>query len=376
MRSGFEHNGFRYEVAGPEHDDSIAALMNDNAIPGWISLSYSTTSGWHRSLRPAATSQTLIGTRISDGKPGGIASRTIQPSFLAGQDARIGWLGQLRIDPAFRNRPHLIRTGFDAVRRLLHDAGETPFYLASIIADNHVARRILEASLPGLPRFRPLFRYQVAAIPTRSFRRRFPSGIRTARPGDMPAILAFINDHNRHRDFAPRLVPGIEPDASGTFWAGLSPGHFLMHETGGILDGVAAIWDQRAMRSIVVTGYNKPLAMLRPGINAASALLGGPRLPPPGAAIGQVYLTLATVRGDNEGVWRDLVRAARLAARSMGADLLVAGFTENQPAAASIMDRFRHRRYDSIIYGVHWPDAGHPVDVGRIKGPKLEIGLL
>ncbi|MFZ2102055.1 MAG: hypothetical protein WAU86_15970, partial [Oricola sp.] len=304
MTGTFERHGFRYRVAEPRHDAAIAGLMNAFAIPGWIALAYRTEPGRHPPLRPDARSATVIGERLEDGRLGGMATRSMLPSFLGGKPRDIGWLGQLRIDAAFRNRVHLLRAGFEAVRTFLHDPAETPWYLASIIEGNDAARRILEAGLDGFPLFESLFDYMVLAMTVPARRGDFPRSVRRAGPGDMAAISAFLDGQNRPRDFAPRIGDAVSGPAA---WAGLAPGDFLIHETDGRIDGAAAVWDQRPFRSFAVTAYRPPLGRLRPLINLASPLTGLPRLPAPGDALGQAYLSLAAVRGDVPEVWIDLV---------------------------------------------------------------------
>jgi hypothetical protein len=373
MSRSFERHGFRYRVANPGDDQAIAALLNDNAIPGWIALSYRTQPGWHRPLCRSIASATIIGTRIADGKPGGIATRSVHPSYRGGCNADVGWLGQLRIDPEFRNRPHVLKSGFDAVRTFLHDPAETPWYLASIISGNETARRILQAGLDGFPRFEPLFEYRTFAFSTGASRPR-PSNVRAAHAGEIDRIVEFINAHNRMRDFAPRLADATEFDGSG--WAGLAAADFLVHETDGKLDGVAAIWDQRPYRSIVAVGYVRPLAVLRPIANFLSAVSGLPLLPAPGQALRQVYLSLAAVAGDEPEIWRELLDAALIKARGRGADLLCCGFASGDPIGGYLARRLPHRQYDSTIYRVFWQDDAKLLAAGDANSPKVEIGLL
>ncbi|MCG6859199.1 MAG: hypothetical protein LJE67_14160 [Salaquimonas sp.] len=371
MTRSFTRHGFRFRVAGPEHDKAIADLLNANAVAGWISLAYRTEPGWHHPLRPDARSETVIGTRLEDGQAGGIATRSVLPSFVNGQARPVGWLGQLRVDPQFRNRAHLLRAGFEAVRTFLHDPAETPWYLASIIEGNDTARRILEAGLDGFPLFEPLFAYEVLAM-TAPARTTFPATIRRAEPGDMTVIGEFLDEQNRSRDFAPHIG-----NSSGlSEWTDLAPSDFLVREEGGRIGGVAAVWDQAPYRSLVATAYRPPLDRLRPLVNLAAPLAGLPRLPAPGRPLGQAYLALPAVRGDDEAVWIDLVTAALVLTREKGLQLLAAGFAHDDPLRVVTARRFRHRTYRSTIYGVRWGEDGECLDPAKIAMPKIEIGLL
>ena len=309
----FERHGFRYRVAEPGDDQAIAGLLNDNAIPGWIALSYRTQPGWHRPLCGSTASATIIGTRISDGKPGGIATRSVHPSYHGGRSADVGWLGQLRIDPEFRNRPHVLRSGFDAVRTFLHDPAQTPWYLASIISGNDTARRILEADLDGFPRFEPLFEYRTfafsTAAPSRSRASRFAPRVLTRWAGSPTSSMSRTGNATSHRALP---APQFAEVAAGRDRR-LAISWFTKPRHAG---GVAAIWDQRAYRSIVadsaITGRSlrrAPLANLLP---AASGL---PLCRRRGAGAAPGLSALAAVAGDEPEIWRDLIAAALAQAR-------------------------------------------------------------
>lgn len=371
MTASFERHGFRFRIAEPEHDEAIAGLLNDNAVPGWIALAYRTEPGWHRPLRPDTQSATVVGTRLDDGRAGGIASRSVLPSFFAGEPRRIGWLGHLRIDPDFRNRVHLLRAGFEAVHTFLHDPDETPWYLASIIEGNDNARRILEAGLERFPVFEPLFDYTVLAI-TVPRREERTSSVRRASPSDMNAIARFLDEQNRERDFAPFIDNG--PDLSR--WTGLTAGDFLISEMNGRIEGVAAVWDQSPYRSLAVAAYRPPLDRVRLLVNLAAPFSGLPRLPAPGQPLGQAFLSLQAVRGNDEAIWTDLVTAALALAREKGLQLLAAGFVRGDPLEGATARLFRHRAYKSTIYSVRWGEDGERLDPANFVMPKIEIGLL
>lgn len=370
-----ERHGFSFQLASTEQDQAVANLLNDNAIPGWISLSYRTQPGLHRPMRRDAYSHTVIGLRLSDGLAGGVASRSYYPCFLAGRPASIGWLNQLRIAPRFRNRPHLLRSGFDAIDALPACPRLTPpaapWSLASVIADNRTARRILEANIEGFPRFDPLFDYRVFAIAAR--KAHLPPFVRRAAIEDQAAIMGFLNTQNRDRDLAPRLT-SVDELFHG--WAGLSIHDFLIYERAGEICGVIAVWDQLPFRSMHVVGYQQPLARLRPLVNLVARPTGLPRLPPPGQDLRQVYLTLLTTAKDDAEVMQALVLAALSLAKQKGAELAVIGLAESDPLAPLLQRNFRHRSYDSTIYRICRQDKLNPAFMSSFHRPKVEIGLL
>lgn len=367
MTAAFERHGFTYQVAGPEHDGEIARLLNDNDIPGWISLSYRTQPGSHHPLATQLKSDTIIGVD-RDGRAGGIATRSVHRAFMDGEAGPVGWLGQLRIDRDLRHRAHLLRAGFEAVEMMLHDPAETPFYFASVIEGNDAARRLLERGLHGFPRFEPLFGYEVLAITADADGR---SGMSTGST-DIDEIASFVNAAHRSRDLAVELEAD---ELRHGEWTGLTPADFIALRSGGKIAAAAAIWDQHPHRSIEVTGYRAPLARMRRLANLAAPWAGLPRLPAIGQPLRQAYLSFPVVAADDPRLWVELVRAGLAAASRKGARLLALGFAEGDPAAAVVARAFRHRSYRSTIYRVAFGDASNGAPA-KPRAPKVEIGLL
>jgi len=370
--TSFTRHGFTYRIAGADDDAEIARLLNDNEIPGWVSLSYRTSPHWHRPLARSVKSQTIIG--VDDhGKAGGLATRSVQEGFLGHRPARIGWLGQLRIDRPLRHRAHLLRAGFEAIERLLHDPAETPYYFASIIDGNEPARRILEKGLAGFPRFEPVARYRVLAMATSLRRWAGSSDIAPAmEPEELADVAGFLNIHNRNRDLAPHIVP-VDLAAGG--WSGIAPSDIIVRRQAGEIVAAGAVWNQHPHRSIRVVDYREPLRSLRPLLNMAAPLTGLPILPAVGRDLRQAFLALATVKGNDPAMWIDLVRSALAKARAKGMTMMAVGFCDTDPALPAIARTFRHREYNSTIYRVSF-SGGANMSMPPLQNPKVEIGLL
>ncbi len=353
---------FRFDVAGPGDDPAIAALLEGSELPGWIALSYRAAPGRHGPLHPAADGKSLI-VRDAAGTPVGMATRTVMPGYFGGKVQPIGWIGQLRLAPEFRNRPKLLRGGFDLFRRALHSK-DTPWYLASILSENTRAKRLLEAGLPGFPRFEPLTDYVTLAYRTGG-----AGPVDLARPEDMAAIAAFLNQQNQNR-------PGmVWMDPTGPEWKGLRARDFLLARRNGAIVGVVALWDQRPLHRLHVAGYAPMLRRLRPLVNIAGALTGVPRLPAVGQDLASAFLSFLTVQNNDPALAKSLINAARAEAARRGLAMVVAGLAADDPMLRSLQS-LRHRAYRSCIYGVTWFDGDRLPPKAAFDGMKLEIGLL
>jgi len=376
MSNHFQKHGFQFQLAQAEHDFVIAKLLNENAIPGWIELSYKTTPRFHLSLHKNIFSSSVIGIHQTTNKIGGIATRSVHPSFLASKEANIGWLGQLRIDPEFRNRAHLLKSGFDAVKTFLHDRDKTPYYLASIIAENKIARRILEANLDGFPIFEPILNYHVKAFSTQQVWGNFSKHIRVGSTSDMPRIIEFINSINKEFDFTPRLISkkGKDEISAGKF-LGLSAEDFLIHLEDEQILGVVALWDQQKYRQLQVQGYSKLTPWVRSLINIFSPLTRLPKLPGIGENLRQIFISFPAIKNNNKEVFKELYSAALKTSKQRGAQLCLAGFTEHEIENADSL-KLKHYAYDSLIYRVYWPEDAYLVNKSLSLQTKIEIALL
>lgn len=362
-----------YRRAEPADAPALEALLAATDLPGWIALSYRADLTRAPQLHPAAQAQTLLA-EAPGGALAGMATRLVLPGYWQGAEARIGWLGQMRLAPGFRHRPRLLRGGFAAFRSLLHQPGETPWYLASILRDNATAARLLSAGLPGFPRLAPVIDYRTLAFRARPTAP--PRGALTitpARAEDAPALIAFLTAQNRTRPLAP-VLEADETFAPGR-WPGLRLSDFLIAREGGVIVGATALWAQAPYRALVVRRYDPRLAALRGPLNLAAPLTGLPRLPPPGQALAMAYLAFFTVAEHAPATARALLAAARAEAAKRGLAFVSLGLCADDPLLPGLA-AVRHRGYDAQICTLTWEadEIAPPRAVFALA--KVEISLL
>ena len=126
----------------------LRALLRETPLGGAIRLSFEREPNYFASVRREGIRHYTVCARDA-GRIVAMASRTVWPTA-------VGYLHQLRIAPSHRYLTRqFLRTGFRMLRET-HAADEAPYDVTTIVADNHVARRVLEAGLPGLPTYRPV----------------------------------------------------------------------------------------------------------------------------------------------------------------------------------------------------------------------------
>ena len=337
----------KYTLAGPGDHADIERLLAQTDMQSWVRLSFRADLSAPPMHPGAETAHAFA----RDGATlAACASRTTMPT----PHGPVTWIGGLRVAPAYRGRPGLMRKGLTAIRALL--LPDSPgWQIAAILSENTAATRLLTSNLPGFPRFTPVGDLTTLALRPR--RAKTP-GIRPATEADLPQIRATLSART-----GP-LLPLIPPDFPSGF-PGLTPQDFLISDTGGTI----ALWDQRPNRAFRVTGYAPALATLRPLWNLAAPLTGQPALPPPGTTLAQAFL--AFLRADTTDDAHRLVLAALDLAHRRGLATATLGLPPGDP----LTRRLRHRAYRSTLYRVTWPDAP-PANLPDLAHATVELALL
>jgi hypothetical protein len=380
---------YALSLARPEDDEMIRRMLRESAFGGDVRLSLEREPD----SRLAASiegdlHQMIVARDRRSGAAAAISSRSVRDVFLNGEPARLGYLGQLRIGQDFRRSRGLLNAGFRFVRRLHERDGEARVYLASVVADNLPARRMLEGKWAGRrtrttqrqewPRFEPVDTFVSLAIPlTGSARVPRPPyiDVHQGSPGLATEILACLDRNSRRFQFSPRWSAA---DLASTRTRGLEIEDFVVATRQGRVVGCAACWDQRAFKQVVVRGYAPGLARWRPLANMVAPLTSAPKLPPVGsrfqfACISHVALDVDVEVG--EGVLTSLVESACQRARRKGVDYVVIGLSTRSAAMTVLARTFRHRTFESVLYTAFWPDGealARSLD-GRPSNPELAI---
>jgi len=319
--------------------------------------------------------QTLVACKSEHGVVG-VASRSVRDAYLDGASSRLGYFSQMRIHPAHRGGSVL--AGGWAKMRKLHESDPVDAYVTTIIADNLVARRILEKDRPTKANYRPRGElHTLALVPKRlplRARSSFEAEVRRARADMLPDIAKCLQRNYQRYQFAPRWTADILADPDRC--RGLSPEDFWVALRHGNVIGCVATWDQQAFKQSVVRGYGKAMRWARPFVNLASHVAAIPHLPAVGQPIPHAYLSHVSVDDDEASVLVTLVRHALHAACDRKLAYLALGLMDANPILERVRRTFRHIDYRSILYAVFWPDGAKRVEQldGRI--PHIELATL
>jgi hypothetical protein len=360
------------EEAAPEDDPELRRLLRDNPMEGEIQVSLEREpNAFLAAAVEGEPHRTIVARDPGSGGIVGMGSRAVWNVFLNGEPCRLGYLSQLRVDRAHRGRKRLLKAGYDLLRSF-RGSDEKPFDLTSIVADNEVARRLLGAGVPGLPKYREIEEWSTLVVPTTSRSKRAEIERGTA---DLLDEIVACLERNRYRyQFAPRFskMDLLSPERS----RGLEPEDFFLAVVGGEVVGCVALWDQSGFKQVVVRGYAPRLARWRPWINRLAPLMGTPRLPEPGQRLPHAYLSHLAVDGDDPVIFQALVEAAYAEARARQYVYVVIGLAARHPWRSWLERRFKPRVYSSVLYAVHWEDGDEAVAVLDGRMPHVEVALL
>jgi hypothetical protein len=350
--------GFAVDIASAADDAEVRGLLRNASFGGDVRISLEREPD---SMLAASIEGdehcALIARHVRTGAIAGVASRAVRDAFVNGVPGRIVYLGQLRIDPQFSRHRALLAAGFDRVRAE-QTAAAPQLHLASVVADNVAARRLLSRRARGWPTFEAVDNLLSLAIPARPRNAsRHSPDVRCERGSiaDLDAIVACLGRNGARFQFHPRWS---RADMTGPRTRGLSLDDFIVARRDGALVGCVACWDQRAFKQVRVRGYSPRLSRWRPIVNACSRITRAPHLPRVGELLQFAYLShLAVDEHEGEGVMVDLVAAAVQAACQRGLDYVVVGMSAAHPWLSAVRRVFSHRAYESILYAAFWPDA-------------------
>lgn len=345
-------------------------------MPGEISLSLEREPDYFAAAEVEGPRHQVIVARAPEtGRLLGAGSRSVRECFVDGRPVLLPYLGTLRVAGEARGRLRLLRAGY-ALCRTLRQADETRYALTSIVEDNAVARRLLEAGLEGLPAYREVERLVTLVIPTSGWHggRKWRSPrVGRGRGESLAAIAARLDCDYRRYQFAPRWR--LDDLLSPIRTPGVEPGDFHVVEEAGQIRGCLAVWDQRPFKQTVVRGYGERLRRVRPIVNLAAPWTGAPHLPAPGGRVEHAYLSHVAVGGD-PGTLPALIASALDDGRARGCGCLVAGFSERNPLLRTVRRSFRHRAYRSVLYLVYWPEGRAAAEALGDRPAHVEVATL
>lgn len=371
----------RFDLAEPEDDASLRALLARNEMEGGISLSFRREPSYFLATEvQGATASVLVARDPASGACVGVGTRALRPGFLNGRETTIGYLSDLRLDPRHRGG-NLLARGYAELRRL-HEDGRASLYFSVIAEENAPALDVLTSGRAGLPSYHDLGRLLSPAINLgrRRPEPRTPWTIEAGTPARLDEIVECLNRNMRRRQFAPsfhasQFGPAREAWRDWPRLRDLRLEQLRVAVREDRVIGVVAHWDQRDFKQTVVTRYQGRMRLLEPWINLAAPLLGLGRLPAPGEPLRFFYAALIAIDEDDPSVLHSLFLRLYNEAVGSGAMYFLVGLHDRDPLSEALRE-FRRTPFHARLFAVHFADGDAAFARLDDRVPYVELGML
>ena len=368
----------RLSLATPADDATLRTLLRDNPMPSWVSMSMTREPDFFAGANRFGREWAVLAREVKDAaettEAVGMYVCAEQPLYWNGVETDMGYLGSLRVAPRYRHRLRILKEGYASIRRFSPGRRCSPWYTA-IASENLPARRLLEANLRGLPRYRPLNEMVSLALPRTRGRRHglwralSPAESGRQESGNQEAMLKSLCDfHNRHarrHQCAPVLTPARVRASGAAF-------HVIDGQAGPM--AVMALWNQQAYKQVMAYAYRPPLGALLPLYNGYARLAKKVVLPPRGQTLDQTALAFLAVAPELE---REITALIEDALALCPTAVMSFGLHAAHGWLEPLRRKFAPATYRSCIYAVDFNDvhlAGETIPPdGRDAQPEVAL---
>lgn len=333
------------ELARPDDDAGIRRLLRQQAMPGRVRLALTREPDFSTGCAVTGDDYRIVVARdVESGDVVGVACRSIRHVFVNGEERRIGYLSQLRVDERFHGR-WLVSRGFSLLEQI-DRCDPVPFYLASIVEGNDEASGVLVRwRRRRFPAFHEAARYCTLALPASRPKPALagPEEIVHGSVDQVPELVRFLRADGARYELAPAWT---EERLLALGALGLKMDDIVIARRGGRIAGVMALWDQSAYKQAVVRGYSGWLRAIAPLM-----------LPRVGDEIRSAYASLVCVANGNAALFGRLLRDVYNLASARGFSYLLVGLDVRDPLRARVR-AYRHIAYASRLYLASWSHEG------------------
>jgi hypothetical protein len=346
-------------LATPADDALLRQLLRENGMPSWVEMamerepSYFAAHGMH-------PYEWAVLAHDGDAVVG-MYSAALARVHVDGEPRTIGYLGGLRVQAPHRQRIRHLRRGYASIRTLAPAAADLPWWLTVVAEENRSARRLLEAGVNGLPRYKRLGSMCTYALARARGRR--GTSWRQASEADAAALV----DFHARQAAAFQLAPVLSHEL--VLHVGIT--RFWIHERAGGFAAMAALWDQSATKQVVARGYHPMVRAMRSLYNAFAGLAGRVTLPALGEPLAQSFIAFAAFESALLARERESLSLLRELLSLCPTPVAAIGLHESHPLG-TVLAQLAPLRYRTAVYAVEF-DSPAALDARPVQP---EVALL
>lgn len=364
---------FLVEPATHKDDAALRDLFRRTSMGSGIEVSFEREPSYFEALAIQGD-QHEVGV-IRDRYTGSIigsGTRITRRGFLNGQATDVGYLGDLRLDPKYRNGTLAARL----YRSLQGRDSWCDWYYTVIFEENTQALNTIATGRAGLPTYRDCGRILCPGIELRGKLPQFSVHgmvLRRAKKDDFPEIVDCLNRNLIRRQFS--TVHQVEHFQNGKRWRGLNPEDFCIAERNGKMVGVIAGWDQSTFKQTRIVKYHGKWEWLAPLSRWLAPLRRAPGLPAPGECLPYFYACCIAVDDDEIDVFRALLRELYNAHVGKKWLYFMIGLHETDPFAP-VLNEYTRIPFAGRLFAVTLSE--HPEQPLALDGqiPSIEVSTL
>lgn len=229
----------------------------------------------------------------------------IQELIVDGETQKVGFVGDLKVDPDFRKSIIAHRL----VDRAVHVCRERGcrMFLASIVAGNEASLTFTNGR-GRIPKPIAIGDYIVKNIPPLRRLAVDPDWeVAAATLPDAREMVHLYNEYYSSLNFAPRWSEQTFLDLVNRC-EGLSLSDFLLLRHNGHLAAVCAIWNQKSFQRYVVQKFDRTSRIIMQGIKAISWIVPLPPVPHIGRVLHNSHIAFAAVKNHDHTALDQLLR--------------------------------------------------------------------
>lgn len=346
---------YTFSLAQESDDDQLRILTKGISFPGSIEVAFHKEPNFFRAEKIGALLLDVLTVRESEsGQIVGSACRSTRRVFINGKSCEVGYLSGLKGYSQVRNGMLLAR-GYQEIKKMCTER-ETPFCFTTIFSENDYAKSIITSGRANLPAYKRIGRLRTYVMNPKCFRAYKPNGRISIVRGSMQTldkIVAFINACNRELQFAPCYC--ISDFNNSAMFPCFNPDQFYVACVGEEIVGTMGLWDQTALKQIVITGYHGTLSFTKPFYNVGSSIGCGPKLPKVNEQIPSLYASFVAIKKPyHREVFDALLRTACLDVDN-GERYIFLGLN-SEDRLCEVPLSYPHFMINSEMYVVYWKD--------------------
>lgn len=350
----------RIREAKPTDEPALREL-SEAEMPGTIRMSLAQSPDFFAA--ECLRGETRLGILTDDSDAVlGCGARVVRRAWFNGEWRRTGYYCTLRAFASGRNARAVFKA-YEWAREVEH-SDPLLVITSTIMSGNERARRLLTSRRFALPAYLDAGEIMTFTATPKALKY-FGESV-----DDVEVLSGDDVGETDLREFYSRNNQPLFPELPEPLPAGIGLKDFIVIRRNGKIVASAALWNQRAMRQVRITGYAPWLAAMRPLANAFLALMKFPKLPAPGSELRFRYLAFRKIDGD-DGLLRLILREA---GEMLESDECLSFSLHGRDRFLPRLNGLKAIRVSSRLYTLSYDENPQPVDFGG--APYIEAAML